>query len=81
MQWYTFFSIHNSGVMFHYAEQIRYQLVSNAPLLVDVFFAISGFLVAYNFVRNRDKVQEIKANGGWQNAKLYGKMLLHRYLR
>ncbi|XP_055629857.1 nose resistant to fluoxetine protein 6-like [Toxorhynchites rutilus septentrionalis] len=81
MQWYTFFAIHNSAVMFHYAEQIRYQLVSNAPLLVDVFFAISGFLVTYNFIRNQGKLQEILANGYWQNVKLYGKMVLHRYLR
>ncbi|KXJ79812.1 hypothetical protein RP20_CCG027970 [Aedes albopictus] len=81
MQWYTFFTIQNSALMFHYAEQVRYQVISNAPLLVDVFFAISGFLVTYNFVRNRSKIQEVKSNGLWQNGKLYGKMLLHRYLR
>ncbi|XP_053664440.1 nose resistant to fluoxetine protein 6 [Anopheles marshallii] len=81
MQWYTFYTVHNPSVMLHYAEQIRYQLVSNAPLLVDVFFAISGFLLSYNFIRNRSKVQEVKANTLWENGKLYGKMLLHRYLR
>ncbi|XP_055608039.1 uncharacterized protein LOC129755528 [Uranotaenia lowii] len=81
MQWYTFFTINNSGVMFHYAEQIRYQLVTNAPLLVDGFFAISGFLVTYNFIRNRGKLDEIRANGIWANAKMYWKMVLHRYLR
>ncbi|XP_058121639.1 O-acyltransferase like protein-like [Anopheles ziemanni] len=81
MQWYTFYTVHNPSVMLHYAEQIRFQLVSNAPLLVDVFFAISGFLLSYNFIRNRSKVQEVKANSVWENGKLYGKMLLHRYLR
>uniref|UniRef100_A0A182P9W7 Nose resistant-to-fluoxetine protein N-terminal domain-containing protein n=1 Tax=Anopheles epiroticus TaxID=199890 RepID=A0A182P9W7_9DIPT len=81
MQWYTFYTVHNPSVMLHYAEQIRFQLVSNAPLLVDVFFAISGFLLSYNFIRNRSKVQEVKANTMWENGKLYGKMLLHRYLR
>uniref|UniRef100_A0ABK8FMC8 Nose resistant-to-fluoxetine protein N-terminal domain-containing protein n=2 Tax=Anopheles gambiae TaxID=7165 RepID=A0ABK8FMC8_ANOGA len=81
MQWYTFYTVHNPSVMLHYAEQIRFQLVSNAPLLVDVFFAISGFLLSYNFIRNRSKVQEVKANTVWENGKLYGKMLLHRYLR
>ncbi|XP_062553181.1 uncharacterized protein LOC134218266 [Armigeres subalbatus] len=81
MQWYTFFTIQNSALMFHYAEQVRYQIISNAPLLVDVFFAISGFLVTYNFVRNPSKIQEVSSNSLWQNAKLYGKMLLHRYLR
>ncbi|XP_053687195.1 nose resistant to fluoxetine protein 6-like [Sabethes cyaneus] len=81
IQWYTFFTIHNPAVMFHYAEQIRYQLVSNAPLLVDAFFAISGFLVTYNFIRNCDRCDEIKSNGLWQNAKLYGKMVIQRYLR
>uniref|UniRef100_A0AAG5D623 Nose resistant-to-fluoxetine protein N-terminal domain-containing protein n=1 Tax=Anopheles atroparvus TaxID=41427 RepID=A0AAG5D623_ANOAO len=81
MQWYTFYTVHNPSVMLHYAEQVRFQLVSNAPLLVDVFFAISGFLLSYNFIRNRAKVQEVKANSGWENGKLYGKMLLHRYLR
>ncbi|XP_058463284.1 nose resistant to fluoxetine protein 6-like [Malaya genurostris] len=81
IQWYTFFTINNSAVMFHYAEQIRYQLVSNAPLLVDAFFAISGFLVTYNFIQNRDRIEEIKVNGYWQNGKLYGKMVIQRYLR
>uniref|UniRef100_A0A182NT32 Uncharacterized protein n=1 Tax=Anopheles dirus TaxID=7168 RepID=A0A182NT32_9DIPT len=81
MQWYTFYTVHNPSVMLHYAEQIQFQLVSNAPLLVDVFFAISGFLLSYNFIRNRAKVQEVKSNTLWENGQLYGKMLLHRYLR
>ncbi|XP_053674198.1 nose resistant to fluoxetine protein 6-like [Anopheles nili] len=81
MQWYTFYTVHNPSVMLHYAEQAHFQLVSNAPLLVDVFFAISGFLLSYNFIRNRSKVHEVKANSLWENGKLYGKMLLHRYLR
>ncbi|XP_050094113.1 nose resistant to fluoxetine protein 6-like [Anopheles aquasalis] len=81
MQWYTFHTLHNPAVMLHYAEQFRFQLVSNAPLMVDVFFAISGFLLSYNFIRNRAKVQEIKTNTWWANARMYGRMLLHRYLR
>ena len=81
MQWYTFFTLHNSSVMFHYAEQIEWQLISNAPLLVDVFFTISGFLVAYNFIRNKDRMKKIKQNGFLQNARLYGRLVLHRYLR
>ncbi|XP_055537122.1 uncharacterized protein LOC129725377 isoform X2 [Wyeomyia smithii] len=81
IQWYTFFTVHNPAVMFHYAEQIRYQLISNAPLLVDAFFAISGFLVTYNFIRNCDQFNEIKTSGWWKNVKLYGKMVVQRYLR
>lgn len=109
MIWFSFYAISNPAVMFSYAEEIRFQFVANAPLLVDMFFTIrlmlfnlnypplsfiatrqlklqyfiifSGFLVTYNFLRNRSRMNEIKENGLFKNIQLFGKMLLHRYIR
>lgn len=38
--WFTFFQMSNPTMLFVYAENMSIALVSNAPLLVDVFFAI-----------------------------------------
>ncbi|BFZ11320.1 hypothetical protein BsWGS_14361 [Bradybaena similaris] len=57
------------------ASVIRYRifdLISNMPLGVDAFFAISGFLVAY---LNMKKVLEKGWNFGWRHY------FLHRYWR
>ncbi|KAH8319680.1 hypothetical protein KR074_003519 [Drosophila pseudoananassae] len=79
--WYMYFTVHNKTVLISYAEKALFQYVSTAPLLVDVFFTISGFLQTYNFLRNAKQVEEVRGNGLWGNIKLYGKLLFHRYLR
>jgi peptidoglycan/LPS O-acetylase OafA/YrhL len=81
MLWFSYYTIDNRGIMFHYAEQVQFQVIANAPLLVDMFFVISGFLVTYNFLRNKLRMDEIKNNSFRHNAKLFGKLLLHRYIR
>jgi peptidoglycan/LPS O-acetylase OafA/YrhL len=45
------------------------------------FFVISGFLTATNLLRDAKRLQEIKVNDLSANARLYGKMLLSRYMR
>ncbi|KAL7737376.1 hypothetical protein ACLKA6_012986 [Drosophila palustris] len=79
--WYMYFTVANKTVLISYAEQVFFQYVSSAPLLVDVFFTISGFLQTYNFLRNSKQMDAVRQNGLLANAKLYGKLLFHRYLR
>lgn len=88
--------------MFNLSEQIRFQFIANAALMVDIFFTIryiiystkpesksimvflsnfSGFLVTYNFLRNSARMIEIKNNDLFKNIKLFGKLLMHRYIR
>lgn len=38
--WFMYFTVHNKTELISYAEQIFFQYVSSAPLLVDVFFTI-----------------------------------------
>ncbi|KAH8234259.1 hypothetical protein KR038_004891 [Drosophila bunnanda] len=79
--WYMYFTVHNKTVLISYAEKAAFQYVSTAPLLVDVFFTISGFLQTYNFLRNTKQLDAVRRNGLAGNAKLFGKLLFHRYLR
>ncbi|XP_034111657.1 nose resistant to fluoxetine protein 6 [Drosophila albomicans] len=79
--WFMYFTVHNKTVLLSYAEQAFFQYVSSAPLLVDVFFTISGFLQTYNFLRNSSQLEAVRRNGWRQNLQLFGKLLFHRYLR
>ncbi|KAH8365985.1 hypothetical protein KR093_007917, partial [Drosophila rubida] len=79
--WFMYFTVHNKTVLLSYAEQAFFQYVSSAPLLVDVFFTISGFLQTYNFLRNSAQLEAVRRNGWRQNLQLFGKLLFHRYLR
>ncbi|EDW58243.1 nose resistant to fluoxetine protein 6 [Drosophila virilis] len=79
--WFMYFTVHNKTVLITYAEQAFFQYVSSAPLLVDVFFTISGFLQTYNFLRNAAQLDTVRRNGWLKNLRLFGKLLFHRYLR
>lgn len=79
--WFMYFTVHNKTVLITYAEQAFFQYVSSAPLLVDVFFTISGFLQTYNFLRNSSQLEAVRQNGWKKNLQLFGKLLFHRYLR
>ncbi|EDW93434.1 nose resistant to fluoxetine protein 6 [Drosophila yakuba] len=79
--WFMYFTVHNKTVLISYAEQAFFQYVSSAPLLVDVFFTISGFLQTFNFLRNSAQLEAVRQNSFSENLKLFGKLLFHRYLR
>ncbi|XP_034659704.1 nose resistant to fluoxetine protein 6 [Drosophila subobscura] len=79
--WFMYFTVHNKTVLISYAEQAFFQYVSSAPLLVDVFFTISGFLQTFNFLRNSRQLEAVRQNSLRQNLQLFGKLLFHRYLR
>ncbi|XP_033159440.1 nose resistant to fluoxetine protein 6 [Drosophila mauritiana] len=79
--WFMYFTVHNKTVLISYAEQAFFQYVSSAPLLVDVFFTISGFLQTFNFLRNSRQLEAVRRNSFSENLKLFGKLLFHRYLR
>ncbi|XP_055716518.1 nose resistant to fluoxetine protein 6-like [Phlebotomus papatasi] len=81
MYWFQHFTVSNTATLFATGERPYFLFIANAPLLVDVFFAISGFLHSYNFLRDRIKLEEVKRNDLMQNAKLFGRMLLNRYIR
>lgn len=81
MGWYMHFTVDNPAMMFAYGETPLWQWVSTIPIIVDVFFTISGLLLSYNFLRNQSKIREIQENTFWQNAKLFVKQLIHRYVR
>uniref|UniRef100_A0A1B0CRE7 Nose resistant-to-fluoxetine protein N-terminal domain-containing protein n=2 Tax=Lutzomyia longipalpis TaxID=7200 RepID=A0A1B0CRE7_LUTLO len=81
MYWFQHFTVSNTATLFATGERPYFLLISNAPLLVDVFFTISGFLHTYNFLGNRTKLEEVKRNNFVQNAKLFGRMVLNRYIR
>ncbi|XP_055322371.1 O-acyltransferase like protein-like [Sitodiplosis mosellana] len=79
--WFNHFTVHNVTMTFSYGEQTLWQWVSATPIIVDVFFTISGLLLTYNFLRNQSKQDEIRNNSLMQNVKLFGKQLLNRYIR
>lgn len=81
LPWYSHFTINNGAELFVLGEQLQWSWLGTAPIIVDIFFAISGLLLAYNFLRNEKRVAEIRGNSLWANMRLYGKQFVHRYLR
>ncbi|XP_037032707.1 nose resistant to fluoxetine protein 6-like isoform X2 [Bradysia coprophila] len=81
MNWFSHFSVHNPVMLFAYGEQPFYQWASTTPLIVDIFFTISGLLLSYNFLRNQKTLSTIRENSFWQNCKFFVKQIMHRYLR
>ncbi|XP_055307399.1 uncharacterized protein LOC129571608, partial [Sitodiplosis mosellana] len=79
--WFNHFTVHNATMMFSYGEQDLWQWVMTTFIVLEVFFTISGLLLTYNFLCNQSKLDEIKNNNLLQNVKLFGKQLLHRYIR
>lgn len=79
--WFGAFSVDNQVTLFAHGEQISWQWLSTAPFVVDMFFTISGFLLAYNFLQNQKRIDEIRSNTLKKNLRLFGKQLLSRYLR
>lgn len=49
--------------------------------MITIICNFSGFLQAYNFIRNTKQMEKIRANSLLQNVKQFFKLLFHRYLR
>ncbi|XP_063698043.1 nose resistant to fluoxetine protein 6-like [Culicoides brevitarsis] len=81
VQWFKFFTLDNPYIFFHNAEQVHYQWIANAPLLVDFFFVISGFLLGYNYLKNAKQNAQIRENSFFQNVKMFLKLVAKRYVR
>ncbi|XP_059622679.1 O-acyltransferase like protein-like [Phlebotomus argentipes] len=62
-------------------DNIAYFLLFRSVLAVDIFFMISGLLMAYNFLRRDTLHRQIQENSLADNAKLLVRFILHRYLR
>ncbi|XP_059611828.1 nose resistant to fluoxetine protein 6-like [Phlebotomus argentipes] len=57
------------------------KLFYRSALILDVFFLMSGFVLAYNFLKNDQLSQTIKQNSLGKNVRLLLKHILHRYTR
>jgi len=73
--------MNNKADMFRFSEELANQWIANGPLLVDLFFVISGFLMSYNFLKNRQQMEQIRTEGVGANLKRFGRMVLQRYAR
>ncbi|GAB0099543.1 Acyltransferase 3 domain [Sergentomyia squamirostris] len=62
-------------------DNIGYFLLFRSVLAVDIFFMISGLLVAYNFLRQQGLHRQIRVNSFTENIKLYFRFIIHRYFR
>uniref|UniRef100_A0A1B0GN68 Nose resistant-to-fluoxetine protein N-terminal domain-containing protein n=1 Tax=Phlebotomus papatasi TaxID=29031 RepID=A0A1B0GN68_PHLPP len=63
------------------SQGLLYQVFWAAVIYVDVFFALSAFLLVYNILGNIELQHEIQGNGFGKNVVLFGKHVLHRYIR
>ncbi|XP_059609998.1 O-acyltransferase like protein-like [Phlebotomus argentipes] len=87
--WIVLFHILYYGL--HYSESaslflansqgLLYQVIWSAVIYVDVFFALSAFLLVYNFLGNIELQNEIQGSNLGANVVLFGKHVLHRYVR
>ncbi|GAB0090979.1 hypothetical protein DMENIID0001_057670 [Sergentomyia squamirostris] len=63
------------------SQGFLYQVIWTAVIYVDVFFAISSFLLVYNILGNIELQNEIQGNDFTENFLLFTKYILHRYIR
>jgi peptidoglycan/LPS O-acetylase OafA/YrhL len=80
-KWFGFLNTKHQAEMFRLTEAPEHQWVVNGPLMVDIFFGISGFLMSYRFLENERQMEQIRAASFGKNVRLFGKMVLQRYLR
>lgn len=79
--WFIQFAVDNKATGYTHSEKLVFQGIANAAVLVDVFFSISGFLLAHNFLKNVRQMNEIKNNSFIKNVIMFGKLVLQRYIR
>ncbi|XP_050323382.1 nose resistant to fluoxetine protein 6-like [Bactrocera neohumeralis] len=79
--YYSVFALSNAPMLFVAMGSFLNQPLLEAIFFVDVFFVISALLLVYNFLSSESRLKEIRQNDFVQNSKLFGKLLLQRYLR
>lgn len=75
------FTFDNQGELERGLDDFAVQPVFTIVLYVEVFFVLSGLLLAYNFVGNAEKVRQIREGTFGSVLKTYAKAVVHRYLR
>ncbi|KYB27754.1 Nose resistant to fluoxetine protein 6-like Protein [Tribolium castaneum] len=65
----------NYAEMKEYADNVKVQYVASAPIAVDTFFFLSGFLLTFGYLKSA-----VKMGVGEQISKV-PMMIIHRYLR
>ncbi|XP_017466587.1 PREDICTED: nose resistant to fluoxetine protein 6-like [Rhagoletis zephyria] len=79
--YYSVFALSNAPMMFAVLANFLNQPLLQAVVFVDVFFIMSALLLVYNFLSAEAKLKTIRQNNFVQNTKLFGRRVLHRYLR
>ncbi|CAD7078531.1 unnamed protein product [Hermetia illucens] len=79
--YHSMFTRNNIQFLYAKLESFILQPILQACFYVDVFFTISGFLLAYNLLTSSHHVETIKSNTFFQNVKLYVKLVIHRHFR
>lgn len=78
---YSMFTYDNLPELFRSLDDFAVQPLFAIVLYVDVFFVLSGLLLAYNFVGNADQMRQIRDGSAATVCALYGRTMLHRYVR
>ncbi|XP_043504601.1 nose resistant to fluoxetine protein 6-like [Polistes fuscatus] len=71
----------NKPIGWRKSEGIFAQLITNASMSVDIFFFLSGFLVAYVYLKNEIGKDKRKPYNYLNTIKLYFLIILKRFLR
>ncbi|BFG02868.1 nose resistant to fluoxetine protein 6 [Drosophila madeirensis] len=80
VMWYKYYSVDPSLEILDKIVTLTMQH-TYVPLVVEVFFVISGYLTVTNFLRDEQLQQKIARDSLAGNAHRYCRQLLHRYLR
>lgn len=78
---YSMFTYDNLPELFQSLDGFAVQGLFSIVLYVDVFFVLSGILLAYNFASNAEKVRQIRDGSLASVMKIYLKTVIHRYFR
>lgn len=78
---YSMFTYDNLPELFRSLDGFAVQGLLAIVLYVDVFFVLSGFLLAYNFVGSTEKLRRIRDGSAAEVCDAYARQVVHRYLR
>jgi len=67
--------------MLRFAEGIPIQVISNASLAVDTYFFLSGFLLAYTYLKHKTDKERIKPIHYREKLNEFFVSIIKRYIR